>query len=106
VRITRSNPSPDGKKEKVTSNLRLKEEDHIKISPIVEKIAAKDNKTTKARKAKAKKVTEEKEKPLSTQEIEQAKSWIIYKDERLIALNKPYDLAVQGLLSVVLCCVV
>jgi len=35
-------------------------------------------------------------KPLTAQEQELVRSWVIYKDERLIALNKPYDLAVQG----------
>ncbi len=38
----------------------------------------------------------EKYRPLSEEETELVRSWVLYKDDKLIALNKPPGLAVQG----------
>lgn len=70
----------------VKSNYQLKNEDEIALSDFVSKIFNSPPKVVKVKK----------ELRFTDKEIDKVKSYIIYKDDYIIAINKPAGLAVQS----------
>jgi 23S rRNA pseudouridine955/2504/2580 synthase len=66
-------------KKRKEANYRLESEDEIRIPPFSEQPKAPIDK-----------------KPLTENKIKEIQSWVLYKDENIIVLNKPAGLAVQG----------
>lgn len=89
--VTPDNPKSTPKRP--SASFRVEEGDRIYIPKIVKKM------TATAPPTRDRKDNEPERNPLTPQDKEIARSWVIYTDSRLLAINKPYDLPVQGTAS-------